>query len=61
MKVATEKIGICQRPMPLARKRRLVTMKLMEPRIDEPPSSTSETIQNVTPSCGEYALSVSGA
>ena len=61
MNVATEKIGICQSPMPLARKRRHVTMKLMAPRIDEPPSSTSEIVQNVTPSCGEYAFEVSGA
>ena len=53
MKVATVKMGICHRPMPFALKRRHVTMKLMDPRIDEPPSSTSETIQNVTPSCGE--------
>ena len=53
MKVATEKIGICQSPMPLARKRRQVTMKLIAPRIDEPPSRTSEMIQNVTPSLGE--------
>ena len=61
MNVATEKIGICHNPIPFARKRRHVMMKLIAPRIDEPPSSTSATIQNVTPSCGEYALSVSGA
>ena len=31
-------------------------MKLMAPAIDETPSSASAMIQNVTPSCGEYAL-----
>jgi len=41
MKVAIEKIGICHSLMPLARKRRQVTMKLIEPRIDEPPSTTA--------------------
>ena len=61
MYVAMEKIGICENFMPGARKRRQVTMKLIAPRTDEPPSSESETTQNVTPSCGEYALSVSGA
>ena len=61
MNVAIEKIGICHRPMPGARKRRQVTMKLIAPRIDDPPSRTSETIQNVTPALGEYWFIVSGA
>ena len=61
MKVAMLKMGMSRSRMPLARKRRQVTMKLMAPRMDEPPSTTSETTQKVTPSCGEYALEVSGA
>ena len=61
MNVAIEKIGICHNPIPLARKRRQVMMKLIAPRMDEPPRRISATIQNVTPSCGEYALRVSGA
>ena len=61
MKVATVKRGICQRPMPLARKRRHVTMKLIAAMMDEAPSTASEIVQNVTPSCGEYAIEVSGA
>ncbi len=61
MNVATEKTGICQRPIPLARKRSMVTMKLTAPMIDDAPSRASETVQKVTPSCGEYAGSESGA
>ena len=47
--------------MPGARKRSIVTMKLIAPMIDEAPSRASETVQKVTPSCGEYAGSESGA
>src|SRR5450759_1830182 len=61
MNVATEKMGICQRPMPLARKRRHVTMKLIAAMMDEAPSTARDTVQKVTPSCGEYAVEVSGA
>ena len=56
-----EKIGICHSPMSRARKRSMVTMKLIAPMIDDAPSRASETVQKVTPSCGEYAGSDSGA
>ncbi len=44
--------GICQMPMPAGRMLRMVTMKLIAPRMDEMPSRCSDTAHIVWPSPG---------
>ena len=51
--VAIVKIGACHSPIPGARNRSTVTMKLIAAMMDEAPRMASATVQNVTPSWGE--------
>ena len=52
------KMGILNRPMPGARMVATVAITLMEPAIDEKPTTQNPIKKNRTPICGVVVLSV---